>query len=142
MKISIILVTAFLFMSSANSSIEPNSMANPYPGISPFSSMNIPLIRAIDQRSIAFEVSNISIIPNPVRHNQVARIEYELPVTMNVKIVITNMKGQTFMVENLGKLDAGTYTERLQARELTNGMYNFTFVTEHGRLSRRFVVAR
>jgi len=142
MKPLIILVAAFLFMTSANGSIEPTGTADPYPGISPFSSMNIPLTRAIDQRNIAFEVSNISITPNPVRYNQMARIEYELPVTMNVRIVITNMKGQTFMAENLGKLDAGTYTERLQARELTNGMYNFTFVTDHGRVSTRFVVAR
>ncbi|PJF38547.1 MAG: hypothetical protein CUN54_10620 [Phototrophicales bacterium] len=104
--------------------------------------MAMTLQQMIDNYEIAVLISNIKITPNPVWHNQIARVSFHVPVPMDVKIVITNMQGKTILVENLGKRDAGNYTERLRASDLTNGMYNYTFVTKHGRVTERFVVAR
>lgn len=103
---------------------------------------SLTLEQMIEQDKIAILVGDITITPNPVRHNQIGRVKFELPVPMDVKVVITNMQGKTIKVENLGKRDAGRYTEMLQVSDLTNGMYNYTFITRDGRATERFVVAR
>lgn len=94
------------------------------------------------QHDIVILVSNISIIPNPVRPNQRARVAYELPIQMDVKIIITSMQGKTIRVENLGNRKAGKYTYQLDPTGLASGMYNCTFLANGARVTKRFIVTR
>lgn len=150
MKKAIILSLIGIFLTinvqASNVHLNIHAGCDPYPDLHRWFLMpdgtSLTLKQMIEQDEIAILVGNITITPNPVRNNQIARVKFELPVPMDVKVVITNMQGKTIKVENLGKRDAGRYTEFLQASGLTNGMYNYTFITRDGRVTERFVVAR
>jgi len=91
---------------------------------------------------VARIVNQLDIMPNPVIAGTTSRVEYALTEALNVNVVISDFQGKTISAENLGQLPAGEFTYQLDATNLPQGIYNFSFVTPEGTITKRFVVTK
>ncbi len=92
--------------------------------------------------SVGRIVNKLDIMPNPIVSGTTSRVEYVLNEALRVNVVISDFQGRTLRAENLGQVPAGEFTYQLDATNLPQGIYNFSFVTPQGTITKRFVVTR
>jgi hypothetical protein len=78
--------------------------------------------------------------PNP--SNTFTKVRYEIGVTSDVILTVTDMNGkEVFFAKKLGQ-NAGEHTIDFSNVDLSNGIYNYTLTANHAAVSKRFVVQK
>lgn len=90
--------------------------------------------------NIPTELSLSQNYPNPF--NPSTTIEYALPNSSEVRIVIYNLLGQEMLTVFKGKQPAGTYKVSFKAIEIPSGMYMYRLETNDKTLTRKMLVMK
>ncbi len=100
------------------------------------------LDQLVNTGEIARYVSKLDIMPNPIPANFNATVQYALTEALDVTVVISNFQGQIVRTQRLGQQPAGEFSLRLDTTHLAQGIYNYSFVTPKGTMTKRFVVTK
>ena len=82
--------------------------------------------------------ASIQMFPNPA--TTILNVEYELTVSTEVNIVITDMQGRAVAVQNLGDQVPGTYETTQDVSNFAAGAYNMTIEAMGTSFTKNFVV--
>jgi hypothetical protein len=95
---------------------------------------------ATSKTTLAPSVNSVELYPNPLQ-NSVLNVQASIPTRSEVRIVITDMKGQNVFSKNLGIVNAGTFTQPidLSSASLPRGTYTVTIQCNGGSMSKKFI---
>lgn len=83
-------------------------------------------------------VNSIKVYPNPLMDN--ADIEFNLATTANVTIAMYNMLGESVFSNELGEMNSGRHTIKLDAQNLNAGIYFITLNAGSNKITRKVVI--
>lgn len=89
------------------------------------------------------EVSTITVgqnVPNPFNTN--AKVNYTLNENANVTLNVVDLTGKVVATYNQGSQNAGNHTINLNADNLSNGVYFYTFTAGEYSVTKRMVVSK
>ncbi|MFD1551400.1 hypothetical protein DNU06_13640 [Putridiphycobacter roseus] len=89
------------------------------------------------------EVSTITVgqnVPNPF--NTTAKVAYTLNENANVSLNVVDLTGKVVATYNQGSQNAGNHTINLNADNLSNGVYFYTFTAGEYSVTKRMVVSK
>lgn len=78
--------------------------------------------------------------PNPA--GNATSIEYAIPASGNVRLVVTDMIGQTIAILEDSRQTAGVHRVDMNTANLAEGMYLYTLVYEGEQITRRMIIAK
>ncbi len=84
--------------------------------------------------------ASIELFPNPA--TDAATLNYNLTNSATASIRVTDVTGRAVLVQELGKLNAGSGSYNLNLSSLSNGLYNVEFATENGRIVSKLTVRK
>ncbi|MBU0487024.1 MAG: S8 family peptidase [Bacteroidetes bacterium] len=79
----------------------------------------------------------VNIFPNPA--NYTVSVAYSLPLTSYVTIILSDMLGCSFYVNQLGIKQPGEYQYQMNTNELSSGMYFITIKTDEKIVTKKFL---
>jgi hypothetical protein len=79
-------------------------------------------------------------VPNPAI--ELTRIDFELLSPQKVTVMVTDLLGKVVSNENLGNLQQGTHQYILDVSNLNAGIYQYTILTENGKLTKSMSVIK
>ena len=79
-------------------------------------------------------------VPNPA--SKLTRIDFELLSNQNVSVIITDIQGKLISNENLGSLPQGAHQYTFDVSSLKAGVYQYTILTENGKLTKTMSVIK
>ena len=79
-------------------------------------------------------------VPNPA--SKLTRIDFELLSNQNVSVIITDIQGKLISNENLGSLPQGAHQYIFDVSNLKAGIYQYTILTENGKLTKTMSVIK
>lgn len=79
-------------------------------------------------------------VPNPA--SDLTRIDFELLSNQNVSVIITDNLGKVVSHENLGSLSQGAHQYTFDVSNLKAGVYQYTILTENGKLTKTMSVIK
>lgn len=79
-------------------------------------------------------------VPNPA--SKLTRIDFELLSSQNVSVIITDIQGKLISNENLGTLPQGAHQYTFDVSSLKAGIYQYTILTENGKLTKTMSVIK
>ncbi|TAL61538.1 MAG: T9SS type A sorting domain-containing protein [Bacteroidetes bacterium] len=85
-------------------------------------------------------VSNISLFPNPAVNN--FTVVFNLENKKNISMEIRNTIGQAVWCKNYGPLSTGSYSYKIDTRELASGIYQFHILNNEGTVTRKVSVMK
>ena len=79
-------------------------------------------------------------VPNPA--SKLTSIDFELLSNQNVSVIVTDILGKVVSNENLGELQQGTHQYTFDVSSLKAGVYQYTILTENGKLTKSMSVIK
>jgi len=85
-------------------------------------------------------LSYLDIYPNPATN--VATVAFGMKQSENVLITVYNMLGQKVMTENEGVLAQGEHSVKLDASDLSNGIYYVNVITDNNSITKKIIISK
>ena len=78
--------------------------------------------------------------PNPF--NPVTQIKFSVPLSSNVKLIVTDILGREIAILINDELAAGNYNVNFDANNLSSGVYFYTLITDNFKQSKKMILMK
>jgi hypothetical protein len=84
--------------------------------------------------------TTVNAYPNPANNN--VNINYSLSEASGVAISVATITGEIVFVNDMGTVNAGEYTENINASNLANGVYFYTLTVNGNEITKKLVISK